>query len=585
MSRIGDTLGALGAALDTAARVARAAAAAVAPPQAPPVVPIRAPEGGEGTQVVTGPALVVDEDRFPGAEEHGERGLDPKASKRLTSSIAIADDTRPLTSQVQRVAYHIRPRDVSAVCIRADNGYMQRANDLLDDFANRDAHLRTVLLRRENAPGSLDWQIIPTSDRPKALRIAAFVERVLRELGEALGPDGEELRDLNTTVCHMNGAVTRGYSVSEMLWETQGRYLVPIGALHMPPRRFIFSQMDASLRWWDESNPYTSYPGIDLRKDYPQGRFLIHRPRITGGVGPREGLYRPLLWASMFRIWSEGDWLREGELAWKPYRIAQYDGGKNDDESRANLIAAMESLTSNGWAIIPKETVLKLEYVKNSTGQSMHKVLCEFLAAEESKLVLGATLTVEQGQTGAMALGNVHAAVARELLEVDARSIEATIRRTLIAPLIYRNFGRFALVPEFRFLTDEGADLGALSEAIERLVGAGLKVPSAWVRAQFGIPEPEPGEEVMAGASKAEIDAAGGSGGAPAPADETQKPGSPYTGEDGAEGDEESGGDGELATVAQMERLQKAFRLHCALVGAGIRRPQIHHRSTLERSS
>ena len=601
MSRIGNALGAIGAALDTAARIARAASAAAGAPGAAatpaPVVEIK-PVDGQRVEV-HGPAVVVEEGREAPSPEavaaaqraDGEQrfGLDPKASQKLTSTVAIADDTRPLTSQVQRVAYHLRPPHVTATCIRADNGYMQRANDLLDDLANRDLHLRTVMSRRENAPGALSWQVIPTSDRPKALRIAAFVERVLRELGEVLGPDGEELRDLGTTVCHMNGAVTRGYAVAEMLWERQGRFMVPIGALHMPARRFIFSQFDASLRWWDETNPYTPYPGVDLRT-FPSGRFLQHRPRVTGGVGPREGLFRPLLWGGMFRCWSLGDWLREGELAWKPYRIAQYDSGKNDPEDKRNLELALESLTSNGWALIPKETVLKLEYVKNATGQSMHKVLCDFLGAEMSKLLLGATLTVEQGKTGAMALGNVHAAVARELLEVDARSIEATIRRCLIAPLVWRNFGKFAAVPEFRFLTDEGQDLGSLSEAIQRLVDAGLKVPSAWVRAQFGIPEPEPGEEVMSGASKAEIAMAPG-GGAPVPQDETTEPGSPYDGEPGdtAEGGDD-GGDpadgGELVAAVTMERLRKAFHLHRVLVSAGVRRPRMNHNLiTLERSA
>jgi phage gp29-like protein len=582
VSRVAQALTSLGDGLARAQRIVRAAAAAAgdtpaeasrpAPTQtaAPPAPTSTTHEAPPDRAAPPPPAVPAE----PAPADPGQErapltpGKAPPKVPGLTGGPAIARDTRPLPNQVQRAGSRLRPRDVSAICIRADNGYMQRICDLIADFRAKDCHLAGILQRRENAIGALTWQVVPASDRPKALRVAAFVEQALLAFGETLGPDGEELKDFRTLLCHLNGAVVPGYAVSEVLWKKKGRYVLPSGALPMPARRFIYSQYDGALRWWDESGPYAPYPGVDVRTEYAEGRFLVHRPRVSGGIGPREGMIRPLVWAALFRTWGLGDWLREGELAWKPYRIGTYKREAAPEDIEA-LDRQLELLTTAGWARVPETTNLVLQYAKGSRGGvNLHQALCDFLGAEMSKLVLGATLTVEQGRTGAMALGNVHASVAREILEVDARALEATIRRQLIAPLVWRNFGKTTPVPSFQFITDEGADLDKLSQALDRLLARGLAVPAAWVRAMFGIPEPEKGEELV------------GTGAPPpaAPPPPVKAPEEePEATEPGGGGEEDENAsapsEGELVNDATMKRLARAFYRHNVLLRAGAIRP------------
>ena len=422
------------------------------------------------------------------------------STAKLTAPASPVQANRPLSNRLQRIGGALTPEDISAIMRQADSGYTYRLCDLAEEARAKDSHLGALLYRRETAASAMPWQVVPTSDRPKALRIAAWVDRVLRELGEQPMP-GLELKDLPSILAHLNGAILHGYAAAEGLWKKDGKYVVPKGMLPIGARRFIFSQYDGSLRWWDAVGPTTSYPGVDLRSEYPEGRFLVHRPRMTGAEGPREGLVRPLMWASLFRTWSITDWMRLAELAWKPYRYGEYERDATDGDKN-NLADALESLTSNGWAIFPKTTSFKLEFAKGLGDSKNHEALVSFLAAEMSKLVLGATLTVEQGKTGAMALGNVHADVAKSIRDMDARALEATIRRQLIAPLVALNFGASCPVPEFRFLTEEGADLERLSNAIQRLIGKNgdlLDIPQDWVRATFGIPDPHPGDLLMGG--------------------------------------------------------------------------------------
>jgi phage gp29-like protein len=433
------------------------------------------------------------------------------SSRSKASSVAgkapIAQDTRPLSQQYLRLGPQ-NLASVSSIMREADTGYMWRLCDLFEDYRNKDCHLQTVVSRRERALADVPWQMIPASEKRRDLKIAAWVEEVLKALGgERVGKT--EPRSLTETITHLNGAVFHSYSAAEVMWKRDGKYVKPVGTLPMLPRRFIYSQIDASLRWYDVMGPLTAYPGLDLLNDFPEGRFLVHRPRVNGAIGSREGLVRPLIFAALFRNWTVADWPRLGELAWKPYRIASYDKASAVDEDRIAVENAAQSITAMGWASIPQNTKLEIAYAKNrSAGDGgVHSSLAAFLAAEMSKITLGSTLTVEQGRVGSQALGSVHQDVTQAVRDADARAMEATIQRQLINPLVRLNFGPSVPIPLFRFVTEEGADLSLLADALKKLAAdCGLKaIPAQWVRSTFGIPEPLVGEELIDGTLRKDL--------------------------------------------------------------------------------
>ncbi len=463
----------------------------------------------------------------------------------------------------------IRPPNmaaVSAIMREADTGYMWRLCDLLEHYRNLDCHLQTVASRRERALADVPWQMIAASDKRRDVRVAAWVEEVLRRIGDTKIRDVDP-RSFTDAIVHLNAAVFHGYGAGEMAWGREGRYVRPTAFLPMAPRRFIFSQLDATLRWYDVTGPQTAWPGKDLLQDYPEGRFLSHRPRINGAVGTREGLARPLIWASVFRNWTISDWHKLAELAWKPYRIGTYNKADVVSPDRDILEEALELLTSTGFALIPDSVKISMEYAKNKGAgtDAMHKVLADFLAAEMSKVTLGSTLTVEQGKTGAMALGQVHESVTAQVRDADARSLEATIQRQLIAPLVRYNFGNVP-IPQFRFMTEEGADLGFLADALKKLGDLKLAIPAKWVRATFGIPEPEIGEELLDGSVRvdpAELAAQKADMAAAAQAALLQKPAALV------ETDEEGPAVSEAAEKAAFRN----YVVHNILTMAGFRRP------------
>lgn len=463
---------------------------------------------------------------------------------------------------------------VSAIMREADTGYMWRLCDLLEHYRNVDSHLQTVASRRERALADVPWQMIPASDKRRDIRIAAWVEEALRAIGETRLKYVEP-RSFADAVVHLNAGVIHGYGAGEMAWGRDGARLRPVAFLPMPPRRFVFSQQDALLRWYDVTGPQTPFPGKDLLHDYPEGRFLVHRPRINGAVGTREGLIRPLVWAAVLRNWTLGDWHKLAELAWKPYRIGEYNKAKMASGDLDILEEALTLLTATGFALIPDSVKILMEYPKNKGAgtDSLHKVLAEFLGGEMSKVTLGATLTVEEGSKGTARTAGVHADVSALVRDADARALEATIQRQLITALVRYNFGDVP-VPHFRFITEEGADLAALADALKKLGDMHLQIPAKWVRATFGIPEPEVGDELMDGSVRVDpAEAAalaaetaalisGNPPGKPAGAQPAKDPVQPEDGDDGPDVSPEA-----------EKTAYRAYAVHRILTMAGVRRP------------
>jgi len=389
----------------------------------------------------------------------------------------------PIALQLQRIGGATTPAQVSAILRQADTGYVWQLQDLLHEARQKECHLQTVLGTRENAIRGLPWQIVaPEDGRRRDRKAAEFCEEVIRATG-----------DFPDLLAHLAGGAYHGYSVAETLFAVRGGQVVPVGWSRLAPRRFCFEQDLGQLRWWDQGAGMP-YPGVDVQAAYP-GKFLVYQPRINGDVPCREGLGRVLLWASLFRNWTLRDWLALGEIAWKPWRVGTYKVGA-DKTSINNLRDIMRQMSASGVATKPDDVTIDVQWPKGNVQGATHRDLAEFLGGEMSKAVLGQTLTTESGSRGARSLGEVHDRVRRDILEADAVAIAACLQRDLLAPLVAWNFGD-AAVPTFRFLTEEGVDLKAYSEAILNFKRAGLRICASDVRDKAGLREPDDDDEVL----------------------------------------------------------------------------------------
>lgn len=419
--------------------------------------------------------------RLTSAFSRQETAVVPTASKRELYAGKVGQES--LSDQFNRIGGSLTPQMVSAIIVQADTGDQSRLVDLANESRQKDCTLHSVLQTRELALNGLEWSVEPADqNRRRSKKVAEFCAEALR------GCDtfGRAIQDLQ-------GAVYYGHSTEETIWSKAGRFTIPVRFDHIHPRRFEFRHTDGRLCL--KGNNGLGPRPTDLLVDQPFGKFIQHQPRVNGDVPAREGLSRVLMWAALFRNWDIRSWMQLGEIGWQPTRIGYYKKGADDRDIEA-LYAVLRKLTAAGWAGLPDTTEVKIEWPKNPGSGSTHRELADFMAAEMAKAVLGQTLTTEAGDKGARSLGDVHDRVRRDVLEADARSVELTLDRFVITPIVRMNFGANEPVPHFKFATAETANVESFAKAMSDMAPI-ARIGAAWARKQIGAPEPVDGEELL----------------------------------------------------------------------------------------
>ena len=421
-----------------------------------------------------------------------------KAANRLTKGGRIsAVAPPPLWFNTARVGGELTPEDVSDIMIQADTGRMWRLIDLARECREKDCHLHACLSTLELSLAGMEIQVIPASEKRQDRKIAAFIEEVLNNFGPT--EKNVDLLGMADLVQHLAGGYYYGYAVAEIIWEKRDGKVIPVAADPVSPRRFVFNPDNTKLSFWDYTGQLYSYPGVDLTEEFP-GRFIQFQPRVLGTGAGREGLMRPLIWASMLRSWAIRDWLALAELAWKPWRIGYYDkDAYATDADVKQLINALEYLTTNGATMLPKTVELDVHWpeAKGGATNSEHKALLDFMAAEISKCVLGQTMTTEDGSS--MSQATVHKQVMNERRDAYARSIASTIRLQIVARCVRENFGPDAKIPQIQLVAND-VDVAAMADVIQKLCGSKspmLPISTRQIYKILGFSAPKPGEEIL----------------------------------------------------------------------------------------
>ena len=370
----------------------------------------------------------------------------------------------------------LTPSKVADILRRAAMG---DAYDFLlaaDDIREKDLHYRAVLQTRALAVAGLPIEVRPADESRAAKRAARLVEEVIARL------------DLAALIAHLMDAVAKGYAVAEIVWATDGGVWRPAEIVPRPAHWFRFDRESGRiLRLAD---------GSAEGQEIPPYRMIMHTPPLSSGIPLLGGVARSALWAWVFKSYALRDWARFCELFGQPIRVGKYHAGASRDDVDV-LKQAVYSLGSDAAAVIPQEMALELiEAGGKSASADLYHQLIEYLDRQVSKAVLGQTMTTDDGSS--LAQARVHNEVRADLLRADARAIEATITRDLIAPLVRLNLGD-APLPVLHLVVEEPEDMAALAEQVAKLAAAGVAIPQAWVRSRFGIPEPAEGEAVIGG--------------------------------------------------------------------------------------
>ena len=160
------------------------------------------------------------------------------------------------------------------------------------------------------------------------------------------------------TVQDILDAVGKGYSVCEIMWDTEGKSWFPSSILWRDPRWFEFDRLDGvTLRLKGESG---------LPEPLAPAKFITHIHKSKSGLPIRGGLARPVAWYYLFKNFGIKSWVQFAQVFGFPLRVGRYGSEATQDEKDV-LLRAVRSIAQDAAAIIPDS--MKIEFVNtNSTG-------------------------------------------------------------------------------------------------------------------------------------------------------------------------------------------------------------------------
>ena len=432
--------------------------------------------------------------RLPILDQFGR----PMPASPPTRPAAEVEITGVRRDDYDSVARGLTPSRLAGILDNAAVGDMEEYLTMCEEFEERDPHFSAVVGTRKLAVTGAPREMLPYDDSARAELLAdAFREHVM------------ETPQFSGMLFDLLDSLVKGFAAVQPVWDTSVRPWRFKAFVYTDPRWFTLNQNNLrEFRLKSERSP----DGERL----PNGRFVFHFPQIKSGLPIRGGLGRLCAISLMLKAYTLKDWAAFMEVFGMPIRLGKYNKDTITDREKATLLNALRNLGHDAAAMLPEDMTIELVDAKRpSGGDSLFGGLADYLDKQLSKGVLGQTMTTDDGSS--LSQASVHQQVRQDILDADARALEATINEFVVKPWVLYNFGEPALklAPKFRFQTDPPEDHKAWTEAVLPWVAAGMKVEASVPRERFGIPDPEEreGAEILGGTEAApEEPEAGGEG-------------------------------------------------------------------------
>ncbi len=411
----------------------------------------------------------------PILDQFGRRYEARRAPESRTLAVApIMDSWR------EYVTSGLTAEKLASILREADGGNVGRQAELFEQIEEKDAHIRAEMGKRKRALADLPFKVQPASDDSRDVRVAEFVQNYL-----------DNLNEFEQIIKCFQDAVGKGYSGVWQDWDVSEGQAMPQKYEFVPQKRFTFLDPATGLF---RRTPLLLTDEAPTGEEIPAWSMMMN---IYGGMSGnpcRSAIYRVCSWMFLFKNYAIKDWVVFGEVYGMPLRLGKYSPGASENDKQA-LVAAIASLGSDAAGIISKSTAI--EFIESAGGAAsgdLWENLAAFANGENSKAILGGTLTSDPGKRGAFALGEIHNDVRWDLAKSDSWAGASAFQQG-IRPMVGFNFGWDTKPPLLIPVWEEQEDKDKKATWVTKLEG--VPIPLAWVLKEFGIPEAKAGEKVI----------------------------------------------------------------------------------------
>lgn len=403
-----------------------------------------------------------------------------------TSRLREEEAGPTLTGVRQVISGHpaqgMTPERLARILRDAEEGEPTRYLELAEEMEEKDLHYRSVLSTRKLQVSGLDVTVVSASDEAADVAAADLVREWL------------EWDELQPALFDVLDGVGKGFSVTEIMWDTSGKRWIPKALLWRDPRWFRFDPADGrTLRLLDaggQLQPMTPF------------KYIVHVHKSKSGLPIRGGLAYAIAWVWLFKNFDIKSWVQFAEIFGHPLRVGKYGAGASA-EDKATLLRAVRNIARDAAAIIPESMMLEFVEAKISGNIDLYEKLAAYLDRQTSKAVLGQTGTTDTGQH--VGTANAHEQVREDIERSDAGQLAATLNRDIVRPMVDLNLGPRLRYPRIIISRPDAEDIAALVSAVETLVPLGLDVETSVMRDKLGLPEPAAGAVVLSAPGAASI--------------------------------------------------------------------------------
>ena len=407
----------------------------------------------------------------------------------------------------------LTPERLTGILQQSEMGDPYLYLELAEDMEEKDLHYLAVLGTRKNAVAQLDLIVRAASNSAEDQRAADMVREMICD-----GPI-----QLDSVLFDVLDAVGKGFSATEIIWNTSGREWFPAQLKWRDPRWFAFDWIsgeellvrtlkgemvpagnDAQRRLPSHFGGGGMYaamsPGIGIQPmtaPLAPFKFVTHFAKAKAGLPIRGGLARAAGWAYLFKNYVLKDWVTFTEVFGQPLRVGKYHPGASEQDKLA-LLNAVSRIGTDAAAIMPESMVIEFTEAHQNGSSELYQSFCQYLDSQVSKAVLGQTLTTEMPSGGgSRAAAEVHEGVRRDILNADARRLAATLARDLVRPIVELNMGAQTRYPKIELALPDDGDVKVFAEVVAMLADRGLRVGQKTILDKLGIAAAGEGEAVL----------------------------------------------------------------------------------------
>lgn len=417
--------------------------------------------------------------RFFRSESQGYKALGPAptVAELGTEQIQSAARTTALRNPFDRsVITTLTPERLARLIRRTKEGDPTDYVVMAGEMEERDPYYYSVLWTRKLAVASLPWVVEAVDDTEPMQHIAEEVTALLKSPQFKLG------------LLDVLDALGKGYSVVEILWDTQQLPWKPCGYKWKNPRYFHFDRDTAEqIRIRDLSN----YDGFPLQPY----KYIVHTPKVRSGLALASGLARCCAAMHLFKSYAIRDWMVFAEVFGMPLRVGKYPTGTKPEDVDT-LRNAVRDLGTEAGAVMPDTMVIELLRATNSglgSSDDFFNKLMDAFDRQMSLAVLGQANTSDKG--GSFAKAKTLDTIRKDIRDADALQLSATVVRDIVRAYIDLNYGPQVPTPECYPDCSEPEDLKSLADALCPFIDRGLKVEKSVISERFRIPVPETNDD------------------------------------------------------------------------------------------